>query len=98
MQAPFTAHAKFVPTRRMPQGVILGLVPRIKPSADAGARGWLDGRDKPDHDTVADACPAYHFGASPLTKAAMASITSASTWPKRLYSTGRLLPSPVMNR
>jgi hypothetical protein len=38
--------------------VILGLlalglvprVPRIQPSTNAGARGWMDGRDKPDHD------------------------------------------------
>ena len=30
--------------------VILGLVPRIQPSANAGASRWMDGRDKPDHD------------------------------------------------
>src|SRR5436190_4419701 len=30
--------------------VILGLVPRIQPSTDAGASGWMDGRDEPDHD------------------------------------------------
>jgi hypothetical protein len=30
--------------------VILGLVPRIQASANAGADCWLDGRDKPDHD------------------------------------------------
>jgi hypothetical protein len=32
--------------------VILGLVPRIHPSANAGASGWMDGRDKPDHDNL----------------------------------------------
>src|SRR5688572_15395224 len=31
--------------------VILGLVPRIQRSPRAGAGGWMDGRDKPDHDT-----------------------------------------------
>jgi hypothetical protein len=30
--------------------VILGLVPRIQPSTSAGASGWKDGRDEPDHD------------------------------------------------
>jgi hypothetical protein len=30
--------------------VILGLVPRIQPSTNARASGWMDGRDKPDHD------------------------------------------------
>jgi hypothetical protein len=32
--------------------VILGLVPRIQPSTSAGAGGWMDGRDKPDHDKL----------------------------------------------
>src|SRR6187397_1760275 len=30
--------------------VILGLVPRIQRARNAGASGWMDGRDKPDHD------------------------------------------------
>jgi DNA-binding MarR family transcriptional regulator len=32
--------------------VILGLVPRIQASTNAGTRGWMDGRDKPDHDKL----------------------------------------------
>src|SRR5262249_16744283 len=39
-----------------------------------------------------------HLAASPVTKAAMASITWPSTWLGRSYSSGRLLPSPAMNR
>jgi hypothetical protein len=35
---------------QMVPAVILGLVPRIQPSLDARASGWMDGRDKPDHD------------------------------------------------
>jgi hypothetical protein len=35
---------------QMIPAVILGLVPRIQPSARVGANGWMDGRDKPDHD------------------------------------------------
>ena len=35
---------------RMLPAVILRLVPRIQPPACSGASGWLDGRDKPDHD------------------------------------------------
>ena len=30
--------------------VILGLAPRIQLSENVGAIGWMDGRDKPDHD------------------------------------------------
>jgi hypothetical protein len=33
-----------------PSFVILGLVPRIQQPANADAFGWMDGRDKPDHD------------------------------------------------
>jgi len=33
--------------------VILGLGPRIQLSARSGAGGWMDGRDKPDHDSEA---------------------------------------------
>jgi hypothetical protein len=36
--------------QQMIPAVILGLVPRIQPSTNAGASGWMDGRDKPDHD------------------------------------------------
>jgi hypothetical protein len=36
----------------MTAAVILGLVPRIQLSTDAGASGWMDGRDKPDHDNL----------------------------------------------
>jgi hypothetical protein len=36
----------------MTPAVILGLVPRIHLSANAGASGGMDGRDKPDHDNL----------------------------------------------
>jgi len=36
----------------IPNFVILGLVPGIQRSACFEASRWLDGRDKPDHDTV----------------------------------------------
>jgi four helix bundle protein len=36
--------------QQMIPAVILGLVPRIQPSTNAGASGRMDGRDKPDHD------------------------------------------------
>ena len=31
--------------------LLRGLGPRIQPSTNAGASGWMDGRDEPDHDT-----------------------------------------------
>jgi hypothetical protein len=47
---PLSANDVLAPTEDT--GVILGLVPRIQLSASAGAGGWLDGRDKPDHDKL----------------------------------------------
>ena len=35
--------------------VILGLVPRTQRPAGADTPGWMDGRDKPDHDNRARA-------------------------------------------
>jgi hypothetical protein len=35
--------------------VILGLVPRTQRPTNADALGWMDGRDKPDHDNRASA-------------------------------------------
>jgi hypothetical protein len=46
--------ARLRSTSKAPKGVILGLVPRIQLSTGSGARGWLDGRDKPDHDNWSD--------------------------------------------
>ena len=39
-------------TKRKLPAVILGLGPRIQPSQNAGASGWMDGRAKPDHDKL----------------------------------------------
>jgi hypothetical protein len=46
--------------QQMLLGFILGLVPRIHPSARSGASGRLDGRDKPDHDNPGNQLKASH--------------------------------------
>jgi hypothetical protein len=38
--------------QQMVRVVILGLVPRIQRSTNASAGGWVDGRDKLDHDNA----------------------------------------------
>ena len=43
-------HGALVGATDFAPAVILGLVPSIHLSANASASGWLDGRDKPDHD------------------------------------------------
>jgi len=46
--------------KQMTAAVILGLVPRIQPSMSAGAGGWMDGRDKPDHDKLSTKQKSHH--------------------------------------